>query len=122
MSDQVAGRTRTRRAEWAKRVQRWQDSGLTAEQFGAEIGVNGRTLTYWKWLLRKEAQGEPGTPAPRAPKPPKTVSVGAAFVEVRTSAADSRFALELRDGRRLLVPSEFDADGLRRLLAVLEGA
>ncbi len=38
---------RSSRDEWAKRVERWVDSGLTAAEFGAEAGINPRTLTFW---------------------------------------------------------------------------
>jgi hypothetical protein len=51
-------RVRVGREEWAKRVQRWRDSGLTCAEFAAELGINPRTLTYWKWVLEKEARGE----------------------------------------------------------------
>jgi transposase len=119
MSGQKA--QRASRAEWVKRVQRWEKSGRTAEAFGAEIGVNGRTLAYWRWLLRKESQGEPRT-WPRKGKQGQSASVTPSFVEVRAGAAESRFVLELGDGRRLLVPRDFDAGGLRRLLGALEGA
>ena len=115
MSNGVA---RVSRAEWAKRVARWAASGLTAEQFGAKHGVNARTLAYWKWVLRKEAEGS----SPRRDKPAEGGPGSPSFVELRPSARDTRIALELRDGRRLLVPGDFDADGLRRLLDVLEGA
>ena len=42
------------RAEWAKRVERWQDSGLTAKEFAAELAVSPNSLTFWKWKLRRE--------------------------------------------------------------------
>jgi hypothetical protein len=42
---------RESRETWAKRVERWRDSGLTAAEFAAEVGVNPRTLSYWKWRL-----------------------------------------------------------------------
>jgi hypothetical protein len=35
---------RASRDEWAKRVERWRDSGLRAEQFAAELGINAGTL------------------------------------------------------------------------------
>jgi DNA-binding transcriptional regulator YiaG len=44
---------KTTSAEWAKRVERWQDSGLTAKEFAAELNVNAGTLSYWKYKLRK---------------------------------------------------------------------
>ena len=121
MSEQGSGRVR--RAEWARRVQGWQESGLTADEYGAQLGVKARTLTYWKWLLRKEAQGEPRVwprkkkERPSTPTTPETPK----FVEIRTGPVDGRITLELRDGRRVLIPDSFDADGLRRLLTVLEG-
>jgi hypothetical protein len=115
------GSGRVRRAEWARRVQGWQESGQTAEQYGAQIGVKARTLTYWKWLLRKEAQGEPRAWPRKQKERALTGNAAPEFVEIRAGSADARFALELRDGRRLLVPDSFDTDGLRRLLAVLEG-
>lgn len=38
-------RARVEREEWAKRVERWRDSGLKAAEFAAELGINPRTLT-----------------------------------------------------------------------------
>jgi hypothetical protein len=44
---------RINRAEWAKRVARWEGSGLTAKEFAAELGINPRSLVFWKWQLGK---------------------------------------------------------------------
>jgi hypothetical protein len=109
MSDE--GCVRTSRVEWAKRVERWRDSGLTAAQFGAETGVNPRTLAYWKWVLSKKSRGGK-TAAPAISTP--------AFVEVRTAASSAAFELALGNGRRLQIPAAFDAGTLERLLAILE--
>jgi|SRR5579872_5258635 hypothetical protein len=103
---------REARATWAKRVERWSASGLTAVQFAEEIGVNARTLTYWKWKLgRPAARVEPGK---------------AEFVEVATSAqrTPTTYALEvvLSGGVVIRVPARFDADALRRVVATLGGA
>jgi hypothetical protein len=46
---------KTTSAEWAKRVERWQDSGLTAKEFAAELNVNAGTLAYWKYKLRRKS-------------------------------------------------------------------
>lgn len=43
---------------WAKRVERWQDCGLTSEAFCSEAGFNPRTLKYWKWRLGKAARSD----------------------------------------------------------------
>ncbi len=49
---------RVRREEWAKRVERWKDSGLTAKEFAAELGIKPRTLVFWKWQLGKDVRAE----------------------------------------------------------------
>jgi len=36
---------------WAKRVARWRDSELTANEFAREIGVNANTFKHWAWKL-----------------------------------------------------------------------
>jgi transposase len=40
---------RADRDEWAKRVQRWQESGLTAREFADEFGLKATSLSFWKW-------------------------------------------------------------------------
>jgi hypothetical protein len=114
------------REEWAKRVGRWRDSGLRTAEFAAELGINPRTLTYWKWTLGKEARGEKRE-WPR--RKGQTVSVKASqetapqtasLIEVHAEPNDARFELELRGGHRLRVPTGFDAQMLSRLLDVLE--
>ena len=107
--------TRAGRAEWQKRIERWKDSGLSAEQFASELGIKPSTLRYWKYALAKRARG----PSAKA----VTESRGS-FVEVSPAAVASMtsgaFELELGNGRRLSIPARFDADALGRLLGVLE--
>lgn len=109
---------RTSAEEWQKRVERWRDSGLPAEQFAAELGINAGTLKFWGYKLKKSKRDAAGVPAPankarRAPAP--------SFVEVRTTTGVSAFEVELGNGRRVHVPTDFDVDALGRLLSVLEG-
>ncbi|MGC4116551.1 MAG: hypothetical protein QM765_18630 [Myxococcales bacterium] len=110
---------RETREIWKKRVERWVDSGLTAKDFAAEIGVNVHTLTHWKWRLSTEAA-------------PRLAAVGApSFVEVvaplvgkempAPSAVAQPLELVLPGGLVVRVPSRFDADVLRRLVDVLGG-
>jgi hypothetical protein len=131
---EMQARSRVAREEWAKRVERWRDSGLTCGEFASEIGVNPRTLTYWKWILGKEARGEKRTWPSRKRGRPRArqaaTSNGAAslpsvisgLIELQATAGDARFELELGSGRRLRVPASFDAAELRRLLEVLEAS
>ena len=109
---------RTSAEEWQKRVERWRDSGLPAEQFAAELGINAGTLKFWGYKLNKAKREAAGMAAPVKKKRPVRVP---SFVEVRTTASAPAFDVELGNGRRLRVPTDFDVDALGRLLSVLEG-
>jgi transposase-like protein len=111
--------SRTSRGEWQKRIERWRDSGLTAEQFAAELGINAGTLRFWKYRLGKDsAVGEAGERKPRTRNAPQAASL--VEVHAATMVASSPFVLELGKDRRLQIPSQFDASALERLLSVLE--
>jgi hypothetical protein len=110
---------KTSAEEWQKRVERWRASGLTADQFAAELGINAGTLKFWQYKLRKEKRIEGVRKRCSAGK--SAVSTTApAFVEVRSSYGDARFELELRNGRLIRVPEGFDGNALERLVAILE--
>jgi hypothetical protein len=87
---------------------------LSAAEFALEIGVNARTLTYWKWKL--------GKPEPlRAARRPAFVEV-VATAAARSAGDASLDALEvvLVGGVVIRVPSRFDAETLRRVVVALE--
>lgn len=104
---------RDARATWAKRVERWIESGLPAAEFAAEIGVNARTLTYWKWKLGRPEQR-------RVARRPEFVEV-VPSASSRTPGSTSLDALEvvLGGGIVIRVPARFDADALRRVVVAL---
>jgi hypothetical protein len=108
-------RPRTSAEEWQKRVERWRESGLSADQFAAELGINAGTLRFWQYKLGK-AKGV-GADAEPAKKVTPAVPT---FVEVRSGSHDARFELELGNGRRIRVPAGFDPKALESLLAVLD--
>lgn len=111
-------RERTSRAEWQRRIERWKDSGLSAEHFAAELGINAGTLRHWKYFLGKQGG--------RAAKIKAPMASASALVEVQSSSVVATaspplpFELELGVDRKLRIPSQFDAAALERLLAVLE--
>jgi hypothetical protein len=112
---------RTARAEWAKRVERWKDSGLTAKEFAGELGINPRSLVFWKWQLKRDGLGTPAIAREQPPKVPRRRSAAKLpLVELRPSLMETRIELELGAGRRLKIPAGFDVDSLRRLLSLLE--
>lgn len=102
-----------------------------------ECGVRGGAghkrphVNLLEWALAKEARGEKRTwPRRRSqsgePRKPPRETTGripsTSFVQVHAVPRDGRFEVRLRGGRRVYIASDFDADGLRRLLSVLEGS
>ena len=124
--------SRASRAEWAKRVERWRDSGLSAKEYAAETGLKASTLSYWSWKLR--ASDEPDceraeTEAVAAGRlgRSKPVAVGAArFVELTSTAPapTSTPALELvlSGGVRVRVTAGFDEATLTRVVRAVEAS
>lgn len=116
---------RAGRETWVKRVEGWKESGLTAQEYAAQIGVNRRTLTYWKWHLGREAKSKRKT----SKTPTRSTSAALAtsrplsFVELdapRTTPV-YRIELELGGDDRVRVADDFDGAALSRVLDVLEG-
>jgi hypothetical protein len=115
-------RTRTSRAEWRKRIERWRESGLSAEQFAAELGVNVGTLRHWKYFLAKEGNADRGQKRARKQRQPESfVEIAPAAVSAKSAFTHEAFELEIA-GRRVRIPSGFEAEALSRLIAVLERA
>jgi hypothetical protein len=108
---------RAGREIWAKRVQRWIDSGLTAQEFSAEVGVNLHTLRQWKHKLEGPVDGERRSLTPKT----KRSFVEIAPVVLRADGAAESFELVLWSGMRVRVPPRFDAPSLKALIAALEG-
>jgi transposase len=116
---------RVGRDEWAKRIQRWKDSGLTAREFASEVGLSAASLSFWKWRLKKD-QAQSTKPTKRAKLARREAAQPIRFVEVRdamrASVASSDARLELVVGSRYVVrvPNDFDETALRKVLDVVE--
>ena len=102
-----------KRDEWAKRVEGWKRSGLSAEAFAEREGFNAHTLRWWARQLRREPIIEDLRPKfvevvvpVSAAEPPEIAEPVAIEVVVR--------------GVRLMVPVNFDENTLRRVLRVVE--
>ena len=105
------------RDEWTKRVERWRDSGQTAMEFAAELGVNHKTLENWSYRLRHPTKAKRGAEE-------KALSDAADWIEITGAserAHETPFEIVVaRDAATVRVPSRFDAAALRRLLCVLQ--
>ncbi|HEY0133384.1 MAG TPA: hypothetical protein VGB85_04870 [Nannocystis sp.] len=91
---------------WRVHVAAWANSGLTCKAYAAKVGINSRTLTWWKSKL-----GEGVAPA--------------AFVEVTSQvaaiAAPELGVVELIIHRVMVrLRGRVDVDALMRVLDVLE--
>ena len=112
---------RAGREEWAKRVQRWQESGLTAGEFARETGLKASTLSFWKWRLKREQEAPPAT---RGKKPRNPVKSAVRFVEISAPVgigSDVGMMELVVEGRYVVrIGCEFDGAVLSRLLDALE--
>ena len=113
------------REQWAARVAQWRDSGRSAAEFAAELGVRADTLKWWKWKLdadtrRKSLARRPARPVQIIAKDKMAVAP-LTFVEL-TTAPMVREPLEvvLPSTLRVRVPIGFDDATLTRLLDVLD--
>lgn len=122
--------SRTSRAEWAKRVERWKDSGLSAKEFAAETGLKASALTFWSWKLRKgdaevaRVESSTNTNRRRATTLSST-QPRPQFVELSasmTASASSVIELVLNHGIHVRVPTGFDEATLTRLVRAVEAA
>lgn len=123
---------RVGREVWVKRVERWRESGLTAKEYAAEVGINANTLTHWRWQLRgagrrkKGRRGAEGAPArvdwvEVVAAPDGAIRSPATAMEVAPAVRPGGwFELVVGRGRVIRVPTDFDRDALDRLLAVVE--
>jgi transposase len=109
---------RADREIWAKRVERWKDSGLSAKEFAAEIGVKPSTLSWWKWQLGTKAEA-PKARARRA-RTQKTAFSPMTFVEMAPQARPEPLEIVWPSGVRIRVPVDVDPSALARIIDVVE--
>ena len=96
---------------WRALIREQESSDLSVGEFARRRGVSPATL-YW---LRSHLSR-----VGRQKRTPKLVVLGTEAADA--CAVRSAFELELKGGRRLRVPSRFDAEALSRLIAAVERA
>ncbi len=113
---------RRSRAEWTAEVARWRRSGLGAAEYAAERGLKRSTLLWWSCQLGLALAGpSPGTRA-------STSSVAFLPLRVREESSapmprvtSARIEVLLRNGRRIRVIGDVDAELLARVIEAAEG-
>ena len=109
MAARSGGRAEVR---WRAVILEQERSGLSVGEFARRHGISAATMYWWRSRLsRRRRRG--GTA--------KLVAVEVVeSKEVDPSSGERGFELELAGGRRLHVPSRFDAGALSRLIAAVE--
>jgi hypothetical protein len=124
---------RESREVWQKRVERWRDSGLPAEQFAAEVGINAGNLRQWSYRLNAERRRAEEKRSPMEAEALTWVEVSAATPYAATTtkpvpppeptvppaAPTEKLELVLASGMTVRVPAHFEPAALRRLLTVV---
>lgn len=118
-------RVRRSMAEKVALVDQWRKSGLSLPAFCAPRGVNPKTMSGWihKPAYRAaidQARGEVATPQVPDPAEPAFLPVRVAEAQAHTPGR-AGVAVVIGTGRRVVVGPGFDAETLRRVVAVLEG-
>ena len=114
---------RATREEWATRIARWKESGLSLAAFAAEIGVHCKTLGWWRKQL---ASATPSSPPKRAlahreERAQRATSARPLnFVEMTAAIEGDALEVVLPTSVRIRVRRGFDSATLTRLLDVLD--
>jgi len=107
---QVARRRYWREADGRVMVEAWQSSGERLSEFAGRHRVDPRRIAQWASRLgRPEPEGVRFHPVRLAGEGPE-------------SGSGSAIEIHLVGGRRVRLAPGFEAEDLRRVLAVLEGA
>ena len=123
-----AKRERDREQTWREIMARWEQTGLSQQEFCEQEQIKLTTFGYWRReLKRRDSQGE--SVKPRAALPSTTRESSTArntesplFVPVQVSQAPSASLCEivLFDGLVIRIPSASDLEHLVRLVRTLE--
>ena len=129
-------KVRRQAAEWAALIDQWRQSGLSLPAFCERHGLCRGTMQNWVYKpalqravdeARRQAQTRAADPGQTDAPPPSDSSP--AFLPVRIAEPTAgpvgadRTGVEIVLGaaRRVVVAAGFDAETLRRVVAVLEG-
>ncbi len=115
---------RATREEWTSRVSRLKESGLSVVAFAAEIGVNSKSLGWWrKRLASPRPSGPPKRALARLREEPTAQPTSVRplnFVEVTAAIESDGLEVVLPTSVRIRVRRGFDSPTLTRLLDVLD--
>lgn len=109
---------RRTRNEWRADVEEWVRGGQTCREYAESVGLNPKSLSWWKWNLTKQGEVFAG--------PEMSAETGdVRFVEVTGTEAliadEAPTRLEVVWGDAVVrVPDDFESETLSRVLDTLE--
>jgi lambda repressor-like predicted transcriptional regulator len=116
----------SRDEHWADVVSQWRASGLSQKEFCRRRDISDRALNNWLYkspyrervarILAARSQAKPDAETPRF----LPVALLSAARDVDSQAACAAIEVVLPSGPRIAVTPGFDAETLRRVVAVLE--
>lgn len=112
---EAAARRHWRKDDARLVIDAWRRSGQTMSAFARFYGIQYERLARWKRRLRGEPNGEPREAV-------RFHRVRVRPVERQSNDSVDRIELVLSKSRLIRVPHGFDAEDLRRLLAVVEAS
>lgn len=110
---------KTSAAEWAKRVERWKQSGLTAAQYGAQTGLDSKQLFWWRWHLGRQTKAT-AAPKDRARQAAGMTFLPARIVEPAPPVGGGQVEIVLANGRIVRVTGSVDAAVLAQVVRAAE--
>ncbi len=102
---------------WRDVLEQWQESEQSVREFCDERGLKESCFYAWRRTIAQRAEQVGATSRASSPTP--------LFLPVqvmKAASGPSLLEVVLAPGRVIRVPPDFDADALRRLVAVLEEA
>jgi hypothetical protein len=116
--------------EWVALIDEWRSSGLGLAAFCRERGLNFGTMSGWAYKrthrraleeARRAAAVTPARDQVESALAPAFLPVQLAETAWGEGGSGSGVEVVLGSGRRVVLGTGFDAETLRRALAVLEG-
>ena len=105
---------------WRRTLQQWQRSGLSIRAFCRLHDLPEANFYAWRRTLDERDRQQPNDEAPRFVPLQVLPEVESEATASTTGRRASGLELLLGNGRVLRIHADFDADTLRRLLALLE--
>jgi hypothetical protein len=101
------------RGEWARLIEAWKASGLSAAQFATSHGLKPKALSTWRWRLKTQPIQPAGGSAP------KLVQLSVADLVGPGDTDATRWELTTVLGHRLRVQAPLAGTELAQLLGTL---